>query len=283
LRTLTKGKGWLALITQVLLQISESINENREEQALEDLIDLWRLHPIVELHQAIEQLGEIVGKSLVRSLPKESKTNPNIFQDLWFEIAEQQFPGDMLWLCEMWTDASISHLKERCEFFLSCAPDPRMAQPILQLISEGKLSSQEAQTLWTRLFQLLENIDDPQCLPALQIKKQDLADKKRRYFDAFMERKIGNLLKGLRSPPEIYLEESIKKMLGAAIQLAAQKNPRERSRDILTQRKKHQKNRLLPKNNNRCCSRFMNSQTTMKCVWYWQIGCKNEMTHEVDL
>jgi uncharacterized protein (TIGR02996 family) len=230
-----------AVPDQKITAIIEKIQQNREEQALEELIAWWRLHPAADVREVIEQASAVIAEARNQDLPTIPKKLTDKFQDQWFQVAEQQFPGDIPWLCDGWSSVRIPKLEERCEFFLSRPPDPRMTEPLVQLLSSEQTYAQEMQGFWIKVFLLFEQINEPQIIPHLLAKKQKIAGKRHRHFEAFLERKIDSLLEKIRPLPESYLESKTKALIQKSIQAVAQKDRRERARSLLEQRQNHQR------------------------------------------
>jgi uncharacterized protein (TIGR02996 family) len=191
----------LADIQLQLTQSTEQLHNHDAETALAGLVALWQQHRSAFLAGLIADLGSAVAESL----PEIKLEKAPLFHEHWFKIAQEKQAVNLDILLSHWTHGAGRHIKDRVEFWLSQPADPRLTLPMVSFVNQAKFSSTTLRPVWTKVFQLLEHLNDPRSISGLTAKLLALQTKKEKDnpswwdggFEDYLSGKIQTSLKNI--------------------------------------------------------------------------------------
>lgn len=149
-----------------LEEVSRALREGRTVEALDRVLELWRLLPAVALASLVDALGLQIDRSLAPLIGTTLPTRSPELHARWLEQASLRRPADVPRLLAALPHGSLAELRQRFELLERFPADPRLPAPLLELACS--LRATAAHPLRTRAFRLARATGDGRVLPLCQ-------------------------------------------------------------------------------------------------------------------
>jgi len=186
------------MVGELLDRAAAALVKDDRLGALDALLEAWRERRAPVLGDTIDALSH----ELARALPAITGKSGKQRHERWLDVAGLRRAVDVPRLLAMLDEGMSGAIKERVERLAVRPDDPRVADALLRLCEQHRLTSSAVRPMWTAIFDLLARIGDPRTRPRLDaIVERSLPVAYSTSFRDMFLRRIGQLREALPDPP----------------------------------------------------------------------------------
>jgi uncharacterized protein (TIGR02996 family) len=151
-------------LAPVLARAHAQLRADKPEDALAQMLQVWRQVRAPGLGEAIERLS----RHLASSRPPPSGDKLADIDEEWRERAKRGDPAELGVLLPSLAELDSQRARKRLRVLADHAPDPRVALALCELLERPPYTASSTSKFWTKLVELLCRCADPRVVERLE-------------------------------------------------------------------------------------------------------------------